>query len=69
MEEKKKFGFQKKVVDAVTKTPKAENIEVKESEIVTEEVQKNETPQTPTVTLTIDELKAWVAALDQIIHV
>lgn len=56
--EPKKFGFQKKVVDAVTETPKAENIEVKESEIVTEEVQKNEAPQTPTVTLTIDELNA-----------
>lgn len=56
--EPKKFGFQKKVVDVVTETPKAENIEVKESEIVTEEVQKNEDPQTPTVTLTIDELNA-----------
>ena len=58
MEEKKKFGFQKKVVDVATETPKAENIEVKESENVTDEVQKNETPQTPTVTLTIDELNA-----------
>lgn len=59
--EPKKFGFQKKVVDVVAETPKSENIEVKESENVTEEIQKNETPekeQPQMVTLSVDDLNA-----------
>ena len=61
MEEKKKFGFQKKVAEDVKETQTPENIEVQNPENVSKEVlgnQKSNTEQPQMVTLSVDDLNA-----------
>jgi len=61
MEEKKKFGFQKKVVEDVKETQAPENIEVQNPENVSKGVLGNiegKTEQPQMVTLSVDDLNA-----------